>query len=263
KATSTQLDPWGVGANPIGDKVNNTRVYCAQFDASTLSDGQWEMRAIACPTAGPCGILASAITAEATTGSTTLKSMAHGLTDTYRLGLTNVQDPVFKAYNGGLSDTTLSITGATFHSDAPTCGSGVCVVYTFTQPSTLPPIPKGTLVNVTGSKTNNSCPITGGSDTGGAITYNYSGGCSFPVGTELNISGVTVSSLAATSTGACTYTSGTGDVAITLPSATWGTNPQTGLFYTISGVTGTNAALVNGSKKILASSSSGGTVLHF
>lgn len=263
KATIPQLDPWGVGANPIGDKVNHTIVYCAQFDASALAaDGVYEMRAIACPIAGPCSVLESQIAAEVTNGSTTLSDRSHGLSDTFRLAVTASQDPAFKVYNGALQAATISVTGATWKS-AATCGlSTPCVTYTFTQPTTLPTIPVGTLVNVTGVVNNNSCSVTGGSDTGGAITYNYSGGCSFPVGSEINVTGVNISSAAITANPNCVYTAGTGDVAITLPSAQWGASPQTGIFYTIAGVTGTNAALVN-TKQTLASSSGAGTVLHF
>ena len=265
-ATTPQLDPWGVGQNSlIGDKVNHTYVYCAQFDASTVADGLHEIRACAVPVAGPIACLTSAITGELSSGSSNITSRAHGLTDTYRLGITNSQDPVFKNFNGALvTSSNITITGATWHAGGSSpCGTDNCVTYTFAQPTTVPTIPVGTIVNIAGMVMPN-CSVTSVNGTGGIDQFNYgscASGVSFPVGAQVTTSGNTSSSITDTST-ACTYTASTGDVAMTIPSATWSASPYIGTEFTLGAFSGGGASSINGSQN-LASSASAGTILHF
>src|SRR6185437_16013942 len=188
-ATTHQLDPWGIGQNSlIGDKVNHTQVYCAQFDASAVADGEHEIRACAVPFAGPVACLTSVIAGELTSGSSDIHARAHGLSDTYRVGTTKSQDPAFQNFNGALVNSSITITGATWHAGGSSpCGTDNCVTYTFSQPTTLPTIPVGSIVNISGMALP-SCSVTSINGTGGTDQFNYgscASGVSFPVSSQI------------------------------------------------------------------------------
>lgn len=265
EATTAILDPWGVGAayntnDPYkANVVNNNYVYCAQFPASSVADGEHEIRAWAVANAGPVGQLTSAITANASNGSATLASPSHHLSHNYRMAVTQSVDPSFPVYNGGTYNGLLTL------ASPYAVYSGGNVTYTYTLGTQLvEPITAGSLVEITNVVTSNSCSITGGSTTGAQITYTYSGGCSFPVGSTVNIAGLSTPTTQSVSISSIAYNSGTGVLSVTLPSAAWGTSPgeQYITQYTISGVTGTGCTSPNGAQPIIGFGGSG-TILEF
>lgn len=268
EATKPVLDPWGVGAayntnDPYNTNVvNNTYVYCAQFAASSVADGEHEVRAWAVANAGPVGQLTSAITANVTNGSATINSLAHHLAHNYVTAVTQSVDPNYPVYNGATYGTTFTLASpyAVYSS-----GSPPTVTYTYTLGTNLArPIDAGSLVTITGVTNNNSCSITGGSSTGATLTYTYTGGCSFPVGSTVNIAGLSTPTTQSVSISSVTYTSGTGDLAVAISSAAWGTSPgyQYITQFTIAGVTGSSCTSPNGARPIQSSGGSG-TILHF
>lgn len=270
------LDPWGVGAayntnDPYKANVtNNTYVYCAQFQASSVADGLHEIRAFAVPIAGRISQLTSAITADTSANSATLTSPSHHISFNYRMAVTQSVDSNFPVYNGGTYGGALVLASpyATYNS-----GSPPTVTYTYTLGSSnVKPITVGSLVEIQNVTNNNQCSITGGSSTGAALTYTYSGGCSFPVGSTVNIAGLSTPTAQTSSISSIVYNSGTGDLAFTIPSALWGTSPGYPYItqFTVSGVTGTGATCTGGAfqntcvngTQIITSSSGSGTVLH-
>lgn len=263
------LDPWGVGAasNPNDPEqvsvVNNVHVFCAQFAASTVTDGLHEIRAYARAVSGPVSQLASAITAEAKSGDPNLQSRMHYMQDQYHLGIVHSQDPAFTNYNNAYQPTTNLGVNTLILSNAVL--SGANITYTYPPGTSILPIPAGMPVNISGILTANQCSITAATSNGNTNTYTYSGGCSFPVGSHIDIAGTAQPTAATSSISAIAYNSTTGDLQVTLPSAIWGATPGFNSItqFIISGVTGTGFALVNGTGKVLTSSASAGAVLHF
>ena len=183
KATTPITDPNGAGSS--GLTVNYT-VYCGKVAASSVPDGELEVRAIGCTYAGYCGQLSSVIAVDGNSSSTYFQANNHGEADFKLVGTTTSTDSVFQNYNWQLFNAGINVTGGSG------AGSGFFNL-TFTQPGTLPTIPVGTTVGVSGVVTNNSCTVTGGSSVSGvSSTLTYSGGCVFPTGSSVTIAGVTI-----------------------------------------------------------------------
>jgi hypothetical protein len=264
------LDPWGQGG-AVNDNdpdkaqiVNNVWVFCAQFDPATVADGLHELRAYAKAVSGPISGLTSAFTAEAKVGDPNLQARMHYLQDGYHLGVVKSQDQAFDNFNNAWMSTLSNGTRNATISNAVL--SGANITYTYAPTANMLPVPAGLPVFITGQNTANKCNITGVSTNGNHNTYSYTGGCSFPVGSHIDVAGIGQPTAATQAVASMAYNSTTGDLAVTLAAAKWGTNPGFPLVtqYSISGAAGTGSITnVNGGGKILQSSDTGGTVLHF
>lgn len=256
-------NPFGYGQSTIGSSAY--KVYCANFNPGTLSDGQHEIRAFACPKAGNCMQLTSVMAIDGNSSNPTFTARAHGLQSHQLLavsfpGNSNASyDSAFSPYNWQLWDPGgISVTGGSG------AGSGSFTL-DFTQPSSIPNIPQGTTVAVQGvTMTGQTCTMTTGSIASNVVTLNYSG-CNFPTGSSVNVAGL--SSSGADGNNITVTTGGTSSITYPTTAANATLTPATGTitanWNTLYCVTTNNAAsgsITCPTLDAAASWSSGGTI---
>lgn len=193
-ATPSTVDPRGSGVSGLAPA---SYVYCAQVPAASFAnDGEHEIRVIGCPTVGYCSQLTSAIAVDGNSASSFWTANSHGMTDWNHVGITNSFDANFPNYDWRYNTTLAGSDILGYAATASANGSVLTVSYTQGGFSGKNPV-QGQTVGLTGFTSTNTCTVTGGSTTvtyptSGTMTLNLSGTCSFPTGSQVNISGIVV-----------------------------------------------------------------------
>lgn len=189
--TAAIADPRGTGASGLSTPPR--KVYCAQFAASAVADGEHEVSWIGCPIVGICGKLQSTQAIDAASGASTFfKANNHAIMGGTILGVVASPDsqfPVFdwtqstlRSINGvGSAENIISISTATGF-----------VTYNYTALPIVGQFKAGATVSISGMVTGNSCTVTGGNTTLSVTTINLTGTCAFPTGSSVNIAGVVI-----------------------------------------------------------------------
>lgn len=192
--TGAVVNPWGLGKSGLTEPATPYS-YVWHFAASSVPDGENEIRVVACATDGNCEILSSVRAIDGAPGSNYFTAVNHGLQSMKLVGIQNSFDPSFPNYNWGAYNynTLNNVSGQTI-SSGTAAGLGTSTdafTVNFTANNIYPTLPVGSLVNIAGLTTNMSCTIASGTATGTAETLLLSGTCNFPVGAEVNIAGTT------------------------------------------------------------------------
>lgn len=184
-------DPRGTGAS--GLSAPPKKVYCAQFPASSVPDGEHEVTWIGCPVVGYCGKLQSTEAVDAASGSSTFfKANNHALQGGTLLGVTASPDTQFPAFDWTQSTLRqINGIGSGINVTSISMATGF-VTYNFTASNIVNQFQPHSTVGIFGMLTANACVITGGSTTGAVLTINLTGTCVIPTGSTVNISGVTI-----------------------------------------------------------------------
>lgn len=191
--TTSITDPRGTGASGLSTPPK--KVYCVQFNAAAVADGEHEISWIGCPLVGICGRLSSTQAIDAESGSSTFfKANNHALVGGTILGVVaspDAQFPVFdwtqstlRSLNGGNSN--INVTSISMATGFAT--------FNFTASPIVGQFKAGSTVGISGMVTGNSCTIAPGSTSNGSIlTINLTGTCVFPTGSTVNIAAIVVS----------------------------------------------------------------------
>lgn len=237
------------GTGVSGLSIPPKKVYCVQFNANAVPDGEQEISWIGCPLVGYCGRLQSTQAIDATSGASTFfKANNHALVGSTLLGVVASPDTQFPVFDWTQS-TLRSINGigSAINITSITMSAGF-VTYNFTPLTIVNQFQPGSTVGISGMvAAGNQCVVTNGSTTGLVLTLNLAGTCVIPTNSTINITTLNVSggnSLAWNGTivkvlsgATCTTT-----CSITIPSLSTASFSSGG--YSYRSLAGTGAALV-------------------
>lgn len=243
--TTPITDPRGTGASGLAAPPK--KVYCVQFNAGAVADGEHEVSWIGCPLVGICGRLSSTQAIDAASGASTFfKANNHALVGGTLLGVVASPDAQFPVFDWTQSTLrSLNGIGSAPNISSISMATGFAT-FNFTASPIVGQFKAGSTVSISGMLTGNSCSITGGTANTSVLTLQLTGTCIFPTNSTVNITGITVLS-------ACSITSGsiTAGVATLLYSGAC--SFPVGEQFTVSNINPLTSAL-NGLQTITASS---------
>lgn len=187
--TGPITDPRGTGASGLAAPPK--KVYCVQFNASAVADGEHEVSWVGCPIVGYCGRLSSTQAIDAASGSSTFfKANNHALAGSTILGVVaspDTQFPVFDWTQSTLRSLNGQGSGPNISSISMATGFAT---FNFTASPIVGQFKPGSTVGISGMVTGNSCAVSSGSQNGSALTLNLTGTCNFPTNSTVNIAGI-------------------------------------------------------------------------
>lgn len=191
--TTPITDPRGTGVS--GLSAPPKKVYCVQFNAAAVADGEHEVSWIGCPLVGICGRLSSTQAIDAASGSSTFfKANNHALVGGTLLGIVASPDAQFPVFDWTQSTLrSLNGIGSAVNVSSISMATGFAT-FNFTASTIVGQFKAGSTVSMSGMVTGNSCTVAPGSTSNGSVlTINLTGTCVFPTGSTVNTSAIVVS----------------------------------------------------------------------